>query len=177
MKCTVCQTENNYNANYCKVCGSAFTEKQKEDALNQTWIGKLNRIEDTISWLKLDKITGHPIFRILVLVCLALMLLSNVFFKNDDLILLPTEEYQVQYNAKENEYVLITDYNAVSLKLSLKQEPESIDIIAIDSNDVVIEDYSFQFTDSITLTNQKEISYIICIIYPDSNESFTVKFK
>lgn len=176
MKCTVCQTENNYNANYCKSCGSAFSEKQKEDALNKTWIGKLNQFENLISWLKLDKITGHPVFRILVLVCLSLMLLSNVLFKNDTL-LLPTEEYKVSYNAKANEYVLLTDLDSISLKLSLKQEPDSIEITALDTDGAMIETNSYAITDSILLTNQKEVSYIIHIIYPNSTETCTVSFK
>lgn len=170
MKCAVCQTENNYNANFCKSCGTAFTQAQKDESYNNTWMGKLDQIENTISWLKLEKITGNPIFRALVLVVLIGLCVFNLLFRGNVSIILPSEQYQVTYIAKEKTYILNTDLDVIQLELNLKQTPQLI-IVSTMSNDEILDETSYTLTDSISLVKDEDIYYILNLVYENTVES------
>ncbi len=168
-----CSTENNYNANYCKACGAAFSQKQKEEALKKTWIGKLNQIEDFIKWINLDKITGHPITKGAVLLVLLGTCVFNLFFKSDEFIIQETHEYQVQYNIEENEYYLFTNLSQINLQLKIKENAETITIQTYREN-TFIEENTYSFNDSISLVNEENTAYFINISYPDDSDQFSV---
>ena len=173
MKCAACQTENNYNANFCKACGTAFTQAQKDEACSKTWIGKLNQIEDTISWLKLEKITGNPVFRALVLVVLIGMCIFNLLFKGNMSIILPSEDYQVTYIKNEKSYTLTTDLDVINLQLNLKQNVQLI-VISTMLNNEVLDEKSYTLDDLISLEKAEDIYYIINIIYENKVDSATL---
>ena len=172
MKCSCCSTENNYNANYCKACGTAFSQNQKEESLKKTWIGKLNQVEDLLKWIKLDKITGHPITKGAVLLILLGTCLFNIFFKTNDFIIQETSEYQLQYNIEKNEYYLFTDLSQISLQLKLKENAKTITIKTVKDNEQ-IEETTYSLTDSISLVNEENTVYVIHISYPDDSVQFS----
>ena len=46
MKCTNCNTENLRKANYCKNCGQAFTQQEKDEARRRSVVGRLEKAEE-----------------------------------------------------------------------------------------------------------------------------------
>ena len=50
MKCLKCGYENPITAEYCHMCGTAFTEQQRQEAYDRTIFGKLDRLENLKGW-------------------------------------------------------------------------------------------------------------------------------
>ena len=50
MKCMKCGYENPTTAEYCHMCGTAFTEQQRQEAYDRTIFGKLDRLENLKGW-------------------------------------------------------------------------------------------------------------------------------
>ena len=55
MKCKNCNTDNLLKANYCKHCGTAFTQQEKDDARKASVVGRLEQAEELKG--KADKIS------------------------------------------------------------------------------------------------------------------------
>ena len=68
MICQQCGKKNITKAQYCGSCGTAFSEEQRKKAYNRTIFGVIEKVEELKGYATLEAVTGHPVFRIAVLV-------------------------------------------------------------------------------------------------------------
>lgn len=124
MICKNCQTENITKAQFCCHCGQAFTDEQRKQAYDRTIFGKIEKVEKWKGYLTLSSITGHPIFKTLVLVAILVwgMLLGRT--NGDRMLILESEAYRVQQHATTGEYYILTDLDSVSVSLYLPRQAE-----------------------------------------------------
>lgn len=126
MVCTVCgNRDNRLKANYCKICGKAFSDEERKEAYDRTVYGKIDRILDTKGWLTLGKITGNIFVRIAVLLVLGLLLLLNIRANGSKLSILNSGEYSLAYNKEADEYYVLTDKESIQLSVYLPKKTDS----------------------------------------------------
>ena len=80
MICKNCNSENLLKADYCRSCGSPFTQEEKEAARSKTLVGVLEKAEDLKD--KADKISDILSLKFItdnVFVRLALLVLPFIF--------------------------------------------------------------------------------------------------
>ena len=70
MICKECGTKNITKAQFCVHCGSAFTDEERQKAYDRTIFGKIEKLEKWKGYITLDFITGHPVFKTLVLIAI-----------------------------------------------------------------------------------------------------------
>lgn len=117
MKCSKCKDINIDKANYCKKYGYHFTENEQKKAHRKTLFGKLEMLEKAYSVCSLKIITDSLIFKIgslLLMTIIGIMLFTNM---ENKLRILDSDNYQVQYNTKLDEYYLILYEDETKLNL------------------------------------------------------------
>ena len=93
MKCLKCGYENPITAEYCHMCGTEFTEQQRQEAYDKTIYGKLDRLENLKGWADLSNITGNIIFRLIIIAGLAAMAFYNVTRNGTHLSIAKSSQY------------------------------------------------------------------------------------
>lgn len=126
MKCIKCTEKNINKANYCKKCAYKFSKKEQEIARKHTIIGKLDLLEKAYKTCNLQIITDHILFKIFSLL-IVLALGINIWINYGlSLKLLNSDEYQIQYNTKLDEYYLISEKHKVPLNLYVPNRVKNI---------------------------------------------------
>ena len=112
MKCKNCNTDNLLKANYCKHCGTAFTQQEKDDARKASVVGRLEQAEelkgkaDRISdILSMKFITDNIFVRIALIVApFILSLTLGGGSGGNTLKIRDSGQYDVHYNTTTQEY-------------------------------------------------------------------------
>lgn len=165
MKCIKCTEENINKANYCKKCAYKFSKKEQEIARSHTLVGKLELLETAYNVCKFKIITDHILFKIFSIL-FVLGVGIYIWINNGiDLKLLNSEEYEVQYNIKEEEYYLISEKDKVPLNLYVPNRVENIDIKHYSKDKELIEKLEYDKDDDIILEAHSEDYYILKVNY------------
>ena len=131
MKCMKCGYENPTTAEYCHMCGTAFTEQQRQEAYDRTIYGKLDRLENLKGWADLSNITGNIFFRLAVIACLGVMALCNVTRNGTHLSIAESSQYTLSRNGEE--FYVTTYLDTISLITYLPKETETITVQQIEN--------------------------------------------
>ena len=142
MICKNCQTKNITKAQYCRHCGTAFTDEQRQEAYDRTIFGKIDKLEKWKGYITLDFITGHPIFKTVVLVAILVWGLLLGRTNGNRMLVMESDAYQVQQHVVSGEYYVLTEQDGVSVSLYLPRQARSILLQAVVGYDVV-EEQSF----------------------------------
>ena len=137
MKCTNCNTENLRKANYCKNCGQAFTQREKDAAHSQSVVGKLEKVEEVKG--KADKVKDILSLSFItdnVWVRLALIVIPFVFSLvvgggakgGDTMKIRDNGQYDVYYNTTTQEYFVEIDSGSVNLSLYVPNGTQQINV-------------------------------------------------
>lgn len=165
MKCIKCGEKNICKANYCKKCGYHFSEQEQKAAKGKTLVGKIEKLEKLKkikSIVTLKIITENKYFKIAVLL---LIIATGIFFHvhyGNELRILESNHYQVQYNTELKEYYLLTDKDETTLELYKPNYVTDIMIIHYDQNHSKIEEIPYSEKSAVVLkTNENEDYYIV----------------
>ena len=134
MICKNCNSENLLKADYCRSCGSPFTQEEKESARSKTLVGVLEKAEDLKG--KADKISDILSLKFItdnVFVRLALLVLPFIFTMlttggAKGMGIMDTDEYEVYYNTTTKEYFVEMTENFVALEMYIPNDTELVEI-------------------------------------------------
>lgn len=173
MICKKCKEDNIIHAKYCRNCGKEFSEEERKEAYDKTIYGKLDFIKKMKEHIDLSFITGNRYFRIAVL---AVIIVYIIFSggKSKDFTIENSNQYEVQYNEKLDEYYLLSDESTVNLNLYLPEEPNSIEIVAFDTENQEINRRIFQMDETMTIETNPQQYYVVTAHYENSTQ--TLKF-
>lgn len=161
MKCKKCKTDNINQANYCKRCGNKFTDEEKKEAHKWTFVWFLEGLENIKKACKLEFITDIPIIKYgSIVVILALGVLSY-FYNGNDLHLLESENYKIQYNEREEEYYLLVNNEETILNVFVPNRSKNLTVKHYNSDGEIIEDAEYDKDDEIILKNDEETDYYV----------------
>ncbi len=174
MKCMHCGTENVVQASYCTHCGKAFTEEEKKKAFDQTFWGKLQKLQEVKSILDLSFITDHWLFRTIFLIGLlaAGLLLSNN--QGSQMKLLESPDYRLAYNETEKEFYLFSDLDEVVLQLYLPGKPEGVKVSSLDETGKVLETRDYSIDEAPVLKTDSPYCQISGV-YEDREDSLRLR--
>lgn len=163
MKCHKCKSENVLKANYCQECGEKFTEKEKEEAYNKTFFGKIDSIKKIKDIATLNAITSNIIFKIASLLVVLGIGLYFLFTMGINTKILNSKDYEIFYNKKNTEYYLIVDDNKDSIELNLYRpnRTKEMTIYTYDLNNKEKTKTAVSKDDKITLNTYKEDYHVI----------------
>ncbi len=131
MTCENCNTQQHYGAKYCNVCGEKIEVESYEAEYKKTIWGKFDRVEDAYHTLLLHKVTGHILFKVLILVIILLLGVFGLYLKYSDIRLLASEQYAIEYNKAAEEYYIRTDLEEVVLSLYI---PKAVDTVCLSTS-------------------------------------------
>lgn len=170
MICEQCGKDNITRAKYCNGCGAEFPEKQREQAYNKTIFGKIEKLEKLKGFVTLEAITGHPVFRVAVLV---LILVAGILLgrpHGNRLTILESDAYQVQQEIQTGDYYVLTDSDSLVLELYFPRKVEAVTVGQYRGEQLVSE-RRFSAEEAITVEKSHERSYVVEADYGDGTES------
>lgn len=173
MICKKCQTKNITKAQYCRHCGSTFTEEERQKAYDRTVFGVIDKLEKWKGYITLEFITGSPIFKTVVLLAILVWGFFLGRTNGDRMLILESDAYRVQQNVNSGEYYVLTEQDSVSLDLYLPRQAEAVQLQAFIDGTVVLEQ-SFTGEEQPRLDCGAAEYYHICADYGDSTERITV---
>lgn len=173
MICKNCQTKNITKAQFCSHCGSAFTDEQRQEAYDRTVFGKIEKLEKWKGYITLDFITGHPIFKTLVLVAILVWGLFLGRANGNQMLILESEAYRVQQHITTGEYYVLTQEDSVSLSLYLPRQAETVVLQAVVDGQVT-QEQSFAAEEAPLLKSGAAEYYYITANYGNSAEQIKV---
>ncbi|MBR6609867.1 MAG: zinc ribbon domain-containing protein [Oscillospiraceae bacterium] len=170
MKCTNCNTENLRKANYCKNCGQAFTQREKDAAHKQSVVGKLEKAEEIKG--KADKVKDILSLSFItdnVWVRLALIVLPFVFSLvigggakgGDTMKIHDNGQYDVYYNTTTQEYFVEIDSGSVNLSLYVPKGTQQINVYFKETTGYEYQSGSYGLEDAITVNENTNGYYTI----------------
>ncbi len=139
MHCSKCLNHVPYGAKFCPHCGEAIAQKTIDAAYKKTVWGKLQRLEDWYKTIALKKVTESWIFRGAVLLIILGVGIFNVYKNGNELKIMPSETYTVQYNTKLDEYYICTAEKEIALNLYVPQKSGILTVCGYDEDDTVLE--------------------------------------
>lgn len=173
MICKKCGYNNIEFIDYCSNCGEKFLETEKQNSYDKTIFGLIDKIEDLIATLKLQKITSHPIFRAMVLVAILLIGLFLTRVNGNEMTVLKSENYLVQQNSKNNDFYILTDENQIDLLLYLPRKVEKLQMEVV-QDEKVLNKTEINLEEGISLKVNKDGYYVFLADYGEKSESITV---
>ena len=174
MICKKCNEKNLYKAHYCQKCGYAFTDEDREIAYSKTIYGLYNKLEDLYKKLTLDTITGSIYFKVLSIVCVLAVGVYGFLSNGNQMKIMESEQYEVQYNTKTCEYYLLTDLDEISVALYLPKEAEVLRVLEVDSYNQLVNENEYTIEDSIVL-EQTNCRYEIEAVYNETSEKMVIR--
>ena len=181
MICKNCNSHNLLKASYCHNCGTAFTQEEKDAARKKTLVGtletadkikgKADKINDILS---LKFITGN------VYVRLALIILPFIFTMltsggNKGMGIMDSEEYEIYYNTKTQEYFIDTDQGYVNLQMYIPENTQYVEVtFGTDESNYTVGQYTID--QGVTLTSQSDGYYTITAIAKNSSTQSIVVY-
>jgi len=161
MKCIKCLSKNIYKANYCRNCGYQFSSKEQKIAKRKTIIGKIEYLEELYDNFRFKFITDHIVFKILsILIVLGIGIVFIVKYDNN-LKLVNSDNYKIQYNKRDNEYYIITNNYEVPLEIYVPESCESLSVTMNDNDNQFITKKNYLLDDDIILETKLDKSYYI----------------
>lgn len=173
MICKNCQKNNITRAKFCRDCGTAFSEEQRQKEYDRTIYGKIEKLEKWKGYVTLDFITGNPIFKTVVLAAILVWGLFLGRTNGDQMLIQESEAYRVQQHASTGDYYVLTPENSVSVSLYLPRKAESLQLQAIVDGQVAKEQ-SFTAEEQPHLECGAAEYYYITADYGDDTERITV---
>lgn len=173
MICKNCQSKNITKAQYCRHCGTAFTDDQRQEAYDRTIFGVIDKLEEWKGYATLEFITGNPIFKTVVLVAILIWGLFLGRTNGDRMLIMDSDAYQVQQNVATGEYYVLTEQDSVSVALYLPRQAEEVQLQAV-VNDEIVQEQSFTVEEQPSLKSGAAEYYYITANYGDSTERITV---
>lgn len=183
MKCTNCNTENLRKANYCKNCGQAFTQREKDAAHKQSVVGKLEKAEEVKG--KADKVKDILSLSFItdnVWVRLALIVLPFVFSLvigggakgGDTMKIRDNGQYDVYYNTTTQEYFVEIDSGSVNLSLYVPKGTQQINVYFKESTDYEYQSGSYGLEDAIVVNENTNGYYTIEAVMENGTQTITM---
>lgn len=183
MKCTNCNTENLRKANYCKNCGQAFTQREKDAAHSQSVVGKLEKVEEVKG--KADKVKDILSLSFItdnVWVRLALIVIPFVFSLvvgggakgGDTMKIRDNGQYDVYYNTTTQEYFVEIDSGSVNLSLYVPKGTQQINVYFKESTGYEYQSGSYGLEDAITVNENTNGYYTIEAVMENGTQAITM---
>ena len=173
MICRNCRKRNIIKAQFCRNCGSAFTDAERQKAYDGTIFGKIDKLEKWKGYITLDPIIGHPIFKTAVLVLILIWGLLLGRTNGDKMLILESEAYRVQQHTTTGTYYILTEEDSVSVSLYLPRQADTVQLQAIVDGQV-IQEQSFTAEEQPRLECGAVEYYYIPANYGDDTERITV---
>lgn len=173
MICKNCQTKNITKAQFCRHCGSAFTDEQRQEAYDRTVFGKIDKLEKWKGYITLEAITGHPIFKTVVLVAILLWGLFLGRTNGSQMLILESESYRVQQHTTTGNFYVLTTQDHISVSLYLPRQAETVQLQAIVDGEIAKEQ-TFAAEEQPSLESGAADYYYITADYGDGTERITV---
>jgi len=170
MNCLKCGETNVTKAQFCKKCGREFSDEERDEAYEKTVYGKIEKLEKLQSYISLEAITTHPIFRIAVLLLILIWGLYVGRPNGHEMTILRSDSYQVSQNETNEDYYVLTRQNTVTLRMYFPQEPKTIRLQTY-QNDGVLEELEFTVDDLIRVERDPDVSYRIEADYGSKTEA------
>ena len=126
MNCQNCNKEIPSGADYCNFCGEKIADSVKKENYSHTIWGKIQFLIDTYETLSLGKLTGHWIFKTLIIVVLVIATYFGFYGDAAKMKFTESNIYRIQYNVETEEYYIISEADSFSLGLYI---PRIADII------------------------------------------------
>ena len=183
MKCTNCNTENLRKANYCKNCGQAFTQREKDAAHSQSVVGKLEKVEEVKG--KADKVKDILSLSFItdnVWVRLALIVIPFVFSLvvgggakgGDTMKIRDNGQYDVYYNTTTQEYFVEIDSDSVNLSLYVPKGTQQINVYFKETTGYEYQSGSYGLEDAITVNENTNGYYTIEAVMENGTQTITM---
>jgi hypothetical protein len=183
MKCTNCNTENLRKANYCKNCGQAFTQREKDAAHSQSVVGKLEKVEEVKG--KADKVKDILSLSFItdnVWVRIALIVIPFVFSLvvgggakgGDTMKIRDNGQYDVYYNTTTQEYFVEIDSGSVNLSLYVPNGTQQINVYFKESTGYEYQYGSYGLEDAITVNENTNGYYTIEAVMENGTQAITM---
>lgn len=183
MKCTNCNTENLRKANYCKNCGQAFTQQEKDEAHKRSVVGKLEKAEEVKG--KADKLKDILSLNFItdnIWVRLSLIVLPFVFslvvgggVKGGDKIKIRDSNlYDVYYNTTTQEYFVDIDSDSVNLALYVPNGTQQINVYFKETTGYEYQSGSYGLEDAITVQENTNGYYTIEAVMENGTQTITM---
>ena len=183
MKCTNCNTENLRKANYCKNCGQAFTQREKDAAHSQSVVGKLEKVEEVKG--KADKVKDILSLSFItdnVWVRIALIVIPFVFSLvvgggakgGDTMKIRDNGQYDVYYNTTTQEYFVEIDSGSVNLSLYVPKGTQQINVYFKESTGYEYQSGSYGLEDAITVNENTNGYYTIEAVMENGTQTITM---
>lgn len=162
MKCKKCHIKNIDNANYCKKCGNKFSEKEKQENKKGTIVWFLEWLDKIKALWKFSFITDNILFKIVsVLLVLAIGVFS-ILKNGNNLKILESDNYQIQYNTKLSEYYLLVNDDQTELKLYIPNTSTKLTVEHLDKDNKILEKKKYDDNTQIILeTNTTQEDYYL----------------
>lgn len=179
MKCKNCDNELHYGSKYCNVCGEKIPKETYAEDYKRTIWGKFDKFYDWYLTATLKKITGHIVFKIVVLAAISIFILFQLYGAYGKITLEKSEFYKVVYNKTEDEYYIETDEMSVNLNMSVpiatkqvvvsgvngeKVEKKEISIDEYKSEGVLIEKDKYEYITVDAVKDGKHIDGVKVIV-------------
>ena len=175
MFCKKCNTENLMKAEYCQACGNQFTPEEKNAAYEKTIFGKFEKLEKYISYLfPVEVIKGNKFFRLAVLIVIILYSVFMAGASGKYIRIEESDSYEVLYNEAENAYYLVSETDYVNAQLFIPKKATGLTVHTVDENSIAVMSQIYNLDDSITLSIDDDMHYIIQADFEKESQSIEV---
>lgn len=177
LKCPKCFYSSPLRANYCKNCGSKFTQEEKDKIYAKTIYFKLDKLKEWWDHITLSTITSHPFFRGAVIGLILGYGLANLLFMGSDFSINENNNYKVVYNQKAKEYYLIAkkDISRVPVDLYIPKRLDNLYILHYREDGVLLEKQKYNPKKPFSLTTYDEDYFIFDASYFKTKEKNAIK--
>ena len=170
MKCIKCQTININKANYCKKCCYAFSEKEQEAAKKGTFVGFLEKFDLVKSFFDFSIVTENKYVRAIILIGILAVGIFSWITKVIHLKIEESNNYQIKYNTKDEEYYLFSGEEQTTLNLYIPEGTKNFTIKHYNQTNELISEKDYQLQEEITLsTTSNDDYYILEANYSETN--------
>ena len=183
IKCQ-CGGDNNIQAKYCAYCGKELPAEDRDSTYYKTPIGFIDKIKSKKEKVKeAIELFTNPIaaianIKIVRLLLIVILLISSIYLTTNrprwnKAIIIPTEDYQVEYN--RNLYEIKTNKDTVELKLVCLNEIKNVEVNVFSSNEELNLDFLSEDNSNLIINTAKGIEHILIITYIDNSQG-NIKF-
>ena len=174
VKCKNCTHDNLLKANYCRDCGTAFTQQEKDEARAASPVGKLEKfvnfgekLEGVKEVLSLSFITDNFFVRLalLVLPVLAALIFGGEKVPNE-LMIKESSEYSIYQNTDTGEYFLDVNSDSISLQLYVPGDTRYVNIV-FEGTDGSYRSENFELDSAIVLQTRGDGCYTVTAVNDD----------
>lgn len=178
IKCK-CGKENYIQAKYCAYCGTELPKEDRDNAYYKTPFGFIDKMKSKESKVKevykilndpISVITSKKIVKIVLIFffIIASIYLSSVRPKWDKVVIIPTQDYNVEYN--QNIYEIETDKDVIELKLVCLKEIKNAEIdIPLKDNALELDSLK-EGESNLMIKTTKGIEHKLNIIFQDDSK-------